>query len=44
MNKLELIEALRNEANITKNEAAAVVTLFFAKMADALAAGDRARN
>jgi len=41
MNKLELIIALRNECQISKNEAAAVVDLFFNKMANALAEGDR---
>lgn len=41
MNKLELIEALQNEAELTKNEAAAVVKLFFNEMANALANGDR---
>ena len=41
MNKLELIDALRNEANISKSEAAKVVELFFESMSDALARGDR---
>jgi len=41
MNKLELIESVKKEANITKNEAAAVVKLFFDGMADALASGVR---
>ena len=41
MNKLELIESLKKEANLTKSEAAAVVKLFFDNMADALVAGDR---
>ena len=41
MNKLELIEALQNEAELTKNEAVAVVKLFFNEMANALANGDR---
>ena len=41
MNKLELIEALKKEAGISKNEAAAVVKLFFDKMTEALASGDR---
>ncbi len=36
MNKLDLIETLKTEAGITKNEAAAVVHLFFDEMADAL--------
>ncbi len=42
MNKLELIETLKTEAGLTKNEAAAVVHLFFDEMSSALAKGDRA--
>jgi len=41
MNKLDLIAALKNEAELTKSEAAAVVDLFFNEMANALAKGDR---
>ena len=41
MNKLELINALRDECQISKKEAAAVVDLFFNEMANALAEGDR---
>ncbi|MFO7963810.1 MAG: HU family DNA-binding protein [Desulfobacterales bacterium] len=41
MNKLELISALKNEANISKSEAAKVVQIFFDSMADALASGER---
>jgi integration host factor subunit beta len=41
MNKLDLNVALRNEAELTKSEAAAVVDLFFNEMANALAEGDR---
>ncbi len=41
MNKLELIDAVRDETQIKKSEAAAVVNLFFNKMVDALANGDR---
>jgi len=41
MNKLELIKMLRNECQISKKEAATVVDLFFNKMANALAEGDR---
>ena len=41
MKKLELINALRFEAEITKLEATAVVNLFFNEMANALANGDR---
>jgi integration host factor subunit beta len=41
MNKLQLIDTLRSEAELTKSEAAAVVDLFFNKMANALTKGDR---
>ena len=41
MNKLELIAALKEEANISKVEAAKVVKLFFDNMSEALARGDR---
>jgi integration host factor subunit beta len=41
MNKLDLTAALKNEAELTKSEAAAVVDLFFNEMANALAEGDR---
>lgn len=41
MNKLELISALKNEASISKSEAAKVVQIFFGNMADALTRGER---
>ena len=41
MNKLDLTVALKNEAELTKSEAAAVVDLFFNEMGNALAEGDR---
>jgi len=41
MNKLELVSALKTEANISKSEAATVVQLFFDSMADAMAKGER---
>jgi integration host factor subunit beta len=41
MNKLELIDTLRNEGQISKKEAAAVVDLFFNEMAKARAKGDQ---
>jgi integration host factor subunit beta len=41
MNKLELISALKSEANITKAEAARVVEIFFDDMADAMVKGGR---
>ena len=41
MNKLDLIATLKNEAELTKSETAAVVDLFFNEMANAIAEGDR---
>jgi len=41
MNKLDLTVALKNEAELTKSEAVAVVNLFFNEMANALAKGDQ---
>ena len=41
MNKLELIDNLRFEAKISKSEAAAVVDVFFDRIANALADGNR---
>jgi integration host factor subunit beta len=41
MNKLELINNLKEECQISNNEAAAVVDIFFSKISDALAEGDR---
>jgi integration host factor subunit beta len=41
MNKLELIETLREKTDLTKPEAKAVVKLFFKEMSNALAKGDR---
>ncbi len=41
MNKLELISKLKNEANISKAEAAKVVQIFFDNMADAMSRGER---
>lgn len=41
MNKLELISTLKNEAKISKTEAARVVEIFFDSMAEALAEGHR---
>jgi len=41
MNKLELISALKDEANISKSEAAKVVQIFFEYMADAMTRGER---
>lgn len=41
MNKLELIDMLKNECRISKKEASAVVDIFFDSMAAALARGER---
>ena len=41
MNKLEMISALKKEANISKSEAAKVVQIFFDSMADALVVDER---
>jgi integration host factor subunit beta len=41
MNKIDLIQALKDSNHLSKSEAEAVVNLFFDKMADALAQGDR---
>ena len=41
MNKLELISALKTEAEISKAEAAKVIQLFFDSMADAMVKGER---
>ena len=41
MNKLELIDALRDECQISKKEAATIVDLFFDKISAALSEGNR---
>ena len=41
MNKLKLIETLKAETGLTKNETAVAVKVFFDEMSTALAAGDR---
>lgn len=41
MNKLELITALKDEAGISKGEAAKVVQMFFDMMSEAMARGKR---
>ncbi len=41
MNKLELVQAVKNTNGLTRAEAKTVVDLFFDKMADALANGER---
>jgi len=41
MNKLDLIQEVKDANNLSKSEAAEVVALFFDTMANALANGDR---
>lgn len=41
LNKLVLITALKEQANISKPEAAEVINIFFGTMTDSLAQGDR---
>ncbi len=41
MNKIDLIQAVKNANGLTKTEAAKVVDLLFDKMANTLAGGDR---
>ena len=41
MNKVDLIQALKESNNLPKSEAEEIVTLFFDKMAEALAKDDR---
>ena len=41
MNKINLINALKNECRLSKKEAATIVDLFFDKISSALAEGDR---
>ncbi len=41
MNKLELIAALKEEADISKTESAEVVRIFFDSMTEALSNGER---
>jgi integration host factor subunit beta len=41
MNKVDLIQALKDSNNLSKSEAETVINLVFDQMADALAQGDR---
>jgi integration host factor subunit beta len=41
INKIDLIQALQDSNNLSKWEAEKIVTLFFDKMSEALAQGDR---
>jgi len=41
MNKIDLFQALKDSNHLSKSEAETVINLFFDKMAEALAQGDR---
>jgi len=41
MNKIELIQSLKDSNNLSKSEAETVINLFFNKVAEALAQGER---
>ena len=41
MNKIDLVETMKVEAELTKNDAKKIVDLFFDEMSTALANGDR---
>jgi integration host factor subunit beta len=41
MNKLDLIQSLKDSNHLSKSEAEKIVTLFFVEIADALAQGER---
>ena len=41
MNKVDLIQALKDSSNLSKSDAERIVALFFDQMADALAQGER---
>ena len=41
MNKLELIQALKEKSRLTKHEAAFIVDIFFSELTKALSEGDR---
>ena len=41
MNKLDLIQALKDTNNLSKSESETVINLFFNKIAEALAQGER---
>jgi integration host factor subunit beta len=41
MNKLDLIQALKDSNNLTRSEAERIASLFFDQIAEALAKGDR---
>ena len=41
MNKIDLIQTLKDSSHLSKSEAETVINLFFDKIADALAKGER---
>jgi integration host factor subunit beta len=41
MNKIDLIQALKDSSDLSKSEAETVINLFFDQMAEALAQGER---
>ena len=41
MNKVDLIQTLKDSSNLSRSEAEKIVTLFFDQMAEALAKGNR---
>ena len=41
MNKIDLIQALKDSNHLSKSEAETIINLFFDKMADVMAKGDR---
>ena len=41
MNKIDLIDQLKDEGRISKNEAATIVDLFFGKITETLGSGER---
>jgi len=41
MNKIDLIQALKDSNHLSKSEAEAIINLFFDQMADSLVQGDR---
>ena len=41
MNKVDLIQTLKDTNNLSRSEAETIINLFFNKMAEALAQGDR---
>jgi nucleoid DNA-binding protein len=44
MNKLALIQALKDSSNLSKSEAERIVNLFFNEIGDALSNGDQVKS